>query len=41
MKYMGIIVISQAMKNRKTSVAVNTASMAPSTSRTRLMNALR
>ena len=39
MKYMGIIVISQNMKNRKTSRAVKTAIIAPSTSSTRLMNA--
>jgi hypothetical protein len=40
MKYMGIMVISHAMKNRKTSRAVNTAIIAPSTSRMRLMKAL-
>ena len=39
MKYMGTMVISQDMKNRKTSRAVKTAIIAPSTSSTRLMNA--
>ena len=40
MKYMGIIVISQNMKKKKTSSAMNTAIIAPSTSSTRHMNAL-
>jgi hypothetical protein len=38
-KYMGIIVISQDMKNRNGSIAVNTTRIAPSTTRIRPMKA--
>ena len=40
MKYMGSIVTSHSMKNRNKSNAVKTTIMAPSTSSTKLMNAL-
>jgi hypothetical protein len=38
-KYMGIIVASHLMKKRKRSWAIKTTSMAPSTSRIRIMKA--